>query len=143
MKKHLPPIKARQEQKCPTGHLRHKTQADAQCALDAHVQDAKRNGLEGKSWKRLNVYRCHVCGSCHVGHAKQSWPENKTAEPQQEKPLTEAQARRKAGRERKEADRHAQRAKMFEDYAENLRWANAMLDRELALTAAATQRSRK
>jgi hypothetical protein len=120
--------------KCPTGHIPYPTQETAQHACDEHIADAKRHGAEGKAWKRLNVYKCWTCGCWHVGHAKQSWPERKAAEPQP-KPLSPGQARRREERERKEAERHQRRAQVFADYRENIAYANWLLDRELALAA--------
>jgi hypothetical protein len=112
----------------------------AQAACDVHIADAKHNGLEGKSWKRLHVYRCRVCLLWHVGHSKEKLPDwrkerQERQAAQQPKTLTEGQARRKAEHERKKAERHAQRAKLFEDYAENLRYCDILLARELLLTA--------
>jgi hypothetical protein len=80
----------------------------------------------------LNVYRCG-CKAWHVGHKPQK-PRQEEAVPQP-KPLTEGQARRKAEHERKKAERHVQRAKLFEDYAENLRYCDILLARELLMTA--------
>src|SRR6266849_2033998 len=137
-KQNLPPVNARQ--KCKTGHIPYADRMAAQAACEEHIADAKRNGLQGKSWKRLNIYRCRLCGNWHVGHAKEKLPDwrkerQEQQAAQQPKHLTEGQARRKAEHERKKAERHAQRAKLFEDYAENLRYCDILLARELLLTA--------
>jgi len=69
-KKPLPPSQ-NLRMKCPTGHIPYQTQEAAQRACDEHVRDARRHGLEGKSWRRLNTYKCYKCRMWHVGHSKQ------------------------------------------------------------------------
>jgi hypothetical protein len=52
---------------CPQDHKHYATQVDAERALAKLVADAKKSGRGGKSYKRLNVFRC---GShWHVGRA--------------------------------------------------------------------------
>lgn len=108
-------------QKTPYG-----THAQAQAALDRIVQEHKRTGKGGKSWKRLNVYRCKNCSMWHLGRANSY----SAAKPQPgPKLLTAGQLRRA---ERKAAEKAAHQA-LYADYADTLRICKILADRNMAL----------
>ncbi len=117
--------------------LHHKTEREA---LD-HLAWARKQpqGYATSTFASVQV-AAGVWAAQGAGSAseRQLWLERKTAG-SQPRPLTEGEARRKAERERKEAERHAQRAAHFEDYAESiliLYSYDVLWTRELVRTAA-------
>jgi len=132
-------------QRCPVhGSVCHKTKQAAEVALAGHVGAAKDSGVEGKAWKRLNVYRCRETETWHVGHAKEKLPDWRKARQerraaQQPKPLTPGQLRRKIEHAEKERARHTERAAYFAEQIENLKYADYLWAREVAATAKASK----
>jgi hypothetical protein len=55
--------------RCPADHEKYYSQPEAQDALRRLIMQARRTGVGGKSWKRLNVFPCG--NHWHVGRANQ------------------------------------------------------------------------
>jgi hypothetical protein len=124
------------KQRCPQhGSVCHVNKQDAEAACAVQVAAAKNSGAEGKAYRRLNVYTCDAGNGWHVGHAKQSWPENKPAEPQRAKPLSPGQLRRKIEHAEREQKRHEERAAYFAEQIENLKHIDWLYACEVAATA--------
>lgn len=127
--------------RCPQDHEKYYTEAQAANALRQVTAQAKRTGLGGKSYKRLNVFACG--NHWHVGRANQ-FPKSKPA-PQVAKPAPVGELRRKLERmarvwERREDHERRQRAEALgrliaaeramvdaqNEYAEQARQVTAM-----------------
>jgi hypothetical protein len=118
-------------QHCPaTGKQQYSSLREAQDVAMAFRKQP--NG--GKDQRNLCAYLCRACGKWHLGRKRKLRLEE---EPQQPKPLSPGQVRRKMEHEQREAERHAKRAALFSDYLESVRYANALLDKEIALTTKA------
>ena len=79
--------------------------------------------MGGKSWRRLNVYRCKACSQWHIGRSN-----SYDAAPKQPKGPTPGELRRAEKRAAEKAAKQAQ----FADYTDNLRICKILIDRELA-----------
>lgn len=98
-----------------TGKFSYATPAAADTALVQARREYKANGRDGKSWKRLNVYRCPDCQRWHIGRS--SKPPVKPAPPEnaQRVPSTGELRRRLARIERQMDRNHAYRVKLLSE----------------------------
>ena len=96
--------------RCPQDHEKYYTPVEAQDALRRLVAAAKRTGLGGRSWKRLNVFPCG--NHWHVGRANKL-PAKYPPAPAPQIPST-GELRRKLARIEREWDRaNLHRAKVL------------------------------
>ena len=95
--------------RCPVDHEKYYSETEAQDALRRLVEQARRTGHGGKSWKRLNVFPCG--NHLHVGRANQL--PAKHSKPAPKIPST-GELRRKLARIEREWDRaNLHRAKVL------------------------------
>jgi hypothetical protein len=100
------------------------TQAAAQAKLEDIIANYKETGSGGKSWRRLNVYRCKACSLWHIGRAN-----SYHAAPKTPKGPTPGDLRRAA----RKAAAKAAKATMYADYTDTLRICKILADRQIAL----------
>jgi len=97
--------------RCPADHEKYYSQPEAQDALRRLVAQARRTGLGGKSWKRLNVFPCGH--HWHVGRSNQRPAKHRKAAPAP-KPPSAGELRRKLARIERAWDRaNLHRAKVI------------------------------
>lgn len=108
----------------------YRTEAEARREL----RRMKKHPNRGQGLRRLAVYECPYCGYWHLGH----YAPHVKASPVEPKQPTPGQQRRKAEREA----RKAERARIFEDWADTLRCVARMVEADIARLEAAAARAR-
>src|SRR5689334_22337660 len=96
---------------CPADHEKYYSLLQAEDALSRLTEQAKRTGLGGKSWKRLNVFRCG--NHWHIGRANQRPAKRRKPAPAPKPPSTGALRRKLARIERAWDRANLHRAKVI------------------------------
>jgi|SRR5215469_15795599 len=101
------------------------SEAEALAVLELTVATAKRTGKGGKSYKRLNAYKCQCCGLWHLGRA------NEVFAPPVKGPTAGELRRAEKRKAKRDAERAAHDA-LYADYTDTLRICRMLVDREIS-----------
>ena len=91
----------------PCAKIMYGSAAEAEKGRRELVSQAQRTGRGGKSWKRINAYKCRACPGWHIGRANSQHASYRKTEPTPTIPST-GELRRKLERITQKLDRERQ-----------------------------------